>query len=220
MPTATRAEFSADILRQAIRDGAYPCGQRLIELHLATELNVSQNTIREALRLLEQEGWVIRHVRHGVYVREFTPDEAEEVYALWAATEYLAFGWAADRLNRVQLLTALRPLVEDARLCFNEGRWSAAREALFGFHGKIAALSQRTQAIAILTQLHNRAWLLDIDYEFNKVRSQQIREEYIGAYEYLIGVIKFDDISSAQQVLHDYILETGKPIIRWLAMSQ
>ena len=49
---ATRAETVADQIRQAIKDGQYMGGERLIEQTLAGQMNVSQNTIRDALRIL------------------------------------------------------------------------------------------------------------------------------------------------------------------------
>jgi DNA-binding GntR family transcriptional regulator len=69
---ATRAETVAEQIRQAIRAGAYVSGQRLVELSLAAKLNVSQNTVRDALRLLETAGWVVKRARHGLYVRSLT----------------------------------------------------------------------------------------------------------------------------------------------------
>jgi DNA-binding GntR family transcriptional regulator len=53
MTRSTLAESVADVLRHAIFQGAYLSGERLVELTIAQEMNVSQNTAREALRLLE-----------------------------------------------------------------------------------------------------------------------------------------------------------------------
>ena len=61
---ATRAETVAAALREAILKGDYLSGERLIELSLAKTFDVSQNTVRDAMRLLEQDGWVVKHARH------------------------------------------------------------------------------------------------------------------------------------------------------------
>ncbi|MCU0496672.1 MAG: GntR family transcriptional regulator [Anaerolineae bacterium] len=214
----TRAHTIADRLRQAIREGVYLCGERLIELNIAREFGVSQNTVRDALWHLEQEGWLIRQARHGVTVRAFSTDEAEEVYALWALLAQTAFSWAAEKWTRVDLLNQLRPPLTQARLRWSEGQWSASREAIWEFHRTLSQLSGRSQTAVLLSRLCNQAWLLQLDYEFNHPRSVEEREAWIEGYEQLLGVIKFADSANAAHALHERILEDGKPVIRWLAM--
>jgi DNA-binding GntR family transcriptional regulator len=159
--SATLAESIADKLRYAIRSGVYLSGERLVELTLAQRLDVSQNTIRDALRLLEAEGWVVKHARHGVYVRSFTLEEAAELYALWAALERLALGWAMEIMTKKDL-TQLRRLIQDARkLALTEDLQSAI-ETVFHFHTLILELSGKTQTAELVSGLHNRIYLLEV----------------------------------------------------------
>lgn len=219
-PQDTRVQTIAEALRQALRDGVYPCGERLIELTLARDLNVSQNTIREALRLLEQEGWVVHRSRQGVYVREFTADEAEEIYDLWALLGEQTMIYAARRWTRVELLTGVRPAMQDARERLIEGRWLAAWQALLHFHLTLATLAGRPQTAAILTRLINQVYLLEVEYEFNAPRSDTDRIRRLEAYEQLLGVIKFADSEASAAALAALIREEGKPVVRWLAMHR
>src|SRR5512147_3047345 len=92
----TRAETAAETIRAAILHGGYLSGERLIEVKIAQTLDVSQNTIRDALRILEGEGWVVKNPRHGVYVRSFTAAEAAEVCTVLAAVESLILAWAME----------------------------------------------------------------------------------------------------------------------------
>ncbi len=96
----TLAESVAAAIRAGILDGKYLSGERLIELNLAKTMGVSQITVRDALRILEQEGWVTKNPRRGVYVRSFTSDAAEEVYALIRTFEGLAMEWVFDKYTR------------------------------------------------------------------------------------------------------------------------
>ncbi|WP_343419609.1 GntR family transcriptional regulator [Candidatus Flexifilum breve] len=89
-------------------------GERLIELNLAKTMGVSQITVRDALRILEQEGWVTKNPRRGVYVRSFTSDAAEEVYALIRTFEGLAMEWVFDKYTR-QMGTDLHAILDAAR---------------------------------------------------------------------------------------------------------
>jgi GntR family transcriptional regulator len=67
--TLTQSSFEA--IEQAIEQGTYPAGSRLpSEAELAKQLNVSRPTLREALRLLEERGLIVRRHGRGTFVRE------------------------------------------------------------------------------------------------------------------------------------------------------
>lgn len=217
---STRAEQIRDTLRQALYDGLYICGERLVESRIAQEMGVSQNTVRDALHLLEAEGWVTYQARQGVSVRHFTADEAEEIYALWANIERLAFRWALSQNSRVDLLQVLRGPIEVARSHLAEGRWTAARRALFQFHAQVARQAGRARTCDVLTTLRNQAYLLDVDFELHGSAALSDREHRFEAYETLLGIIKFGDLAAAEQALHDHIMDEGRPIVRWLAMHE
>ena len=61
-------EVVSETLRQAIQDGVLKPGERLMEIPLAEELGVSRTPIREAIRKLELEGFVVMVPRRGTYV--------------------------------------------------------------------------------------------------------------------------------------------------------
>ena len=52
-------EVVFETLRDAIRKGILKPGERLMEIHLAEQLGVSRTPVREAIRKLELEGYVI-----------------------------------------------------------------------------------------------------------------------------------------------------------------
>ena len=52
-------EVVCETLREAIRKGTLKPGERLMEIQLAEELGVSRTPVREAIRKLELEGYVI-----------------------------------------------------------------------------------------------------------------------------------------------------------------
>jgi len=59
----------ANVLRQQIRDGRYPVGQRLpTEEQLCRQFDVSRHTLREALRALTEDGLIFRRPRTGSVV--------------------------------------------------------------------------------------------------------------------------------------------------------
>ena len=70
-------------LRQAILRGELKPGERLMEIALSQRLGVSRTPVREAIRMLEQEGLVIMIPRKGAQVRiacqRITEEELEEL---------------------------------------------------------------------------------------------------------------------------------------------
>jgi len=72
----------ADQIGQSITAGTYQPGDRLpAERLLAAQLNVSRPTVREALIVLEVEGWVEIRGGAGVFVVERSPDLASATLA-------------------------------------------------------------------------------------------------------------------------------------------
>lgn len=216
-PRATLAQLVADSLRGSIRAGEYACGERLIELAIAQSQNVSQNTVRDALRQLEAEGWVRYEPRRGVRVCRFDAAEAEEIFALWATVERQALEWAFADQSRIDLQAALGPPLAEARERHAGRDVAGRRDALFAFHAAIADLAGRVQTRSLLSLLHNQALLLTTDYEMRATLSEHHDQQILG-YEHVLGMLKFGSSDEAQAALHARILADGKPIVRWLAL--
>ena len=66
-------------LREAILKGELKPGERLMELQLAAKLGVSRTPIREAIRMLEQEGLAVTIPRKGAAVAKMTEKDMEDV---------------------------------------------------------------------------------------------------------------------------------------------
>jgi DNA-binding GntR family transcriptional regulator len=78
---------------------------RLDERQLSEDLGVSRTPIREALSVLEQEGFVRSVPRRGIYVVRKTKREVIEMITVWAAIESLAARFAAERASETDLRT-------------------------------------------------------------------------------------------------------------------
>lgn len=88
-------EVVSETLRQAIQDGVLKPGERLMEIPLAEELGVSRTPIREAIRKLELEGFVVMVPRRGTYVANISLKDITQVFEIRSALEELAAGLAA-----------------------------------------------------------------------------------------------------------------------------
>src|SRR5438045_5343027 len=85
---------------------------RLDERRLSEDLGVSRTPIREAMTVLEQEGFVRSVPRRGIYVVRKTKREIIEMITVWAAMESLAARLACEHATDAAL-HQLRALFAD-----------------------------------------------------------------------------------------------------------
>jgi len=88
-----------DALRRAIITGVLKSGQRVNELEVARQMQISRAPIREAIRQLEQEGLLVNVPRRGTFVMSLTVDDIAEVYTLRADIESRAVQQAMPHLT-------------------------------------------------------------------------------------------------------------------------
>lgn len=91
------------ILRDKILNEEYTKGQKLNEVTLARELEISRTPIREALKQLELEGLVRSIPNKGVYVIGFSARDIDDMFEIRLALEGLAIEFAIDRMDEEHL---------------------------------------------------------------------------------------------------------------------
>lgn len=104
MTTRTRPASPAyEQIRQAIVEGQYAPGQRLIEQRIAEELQLSRTPVREALHRLVAEGLVQSEPNRGAVVRALSVDDIADIYGLRARLEGYAAELAAQRATAEEI---------------------------------------------------------------------------------------------------------------------
>jgi DNA-binding GntR family transcriptional regulator len=139
--TSLRA-LAYDALKRAITDmDIY--GQiddiRLDERQLSQKLGVSRTPIREALTLLEQEGFVRAVPRRGIYVVRKSKREIIETIIVWAALESMAARLAATHATDEQI-QSLRTLFHEFAAEPPSDHMNEYSEANIRFHQAIIRL--------------------------------------------------------------------------------
>jgi DNA-binding GntR family transcriptional regulator len=134
------SEQVKDRLLQAILDGRYPPGARIVETRVARELGTSQAPVREALRDLEGLGLVETTAFRGARVRRPTADELLEAFAVRSVLESLAGRLALPRLRDADL-EALGGYVSTMQAAAESGDPFAEATADAAFHGRIVEIA-------------------------------------------------------------------------------
>lgn len=214
----TLTESIAASLRTAIQHGHYHCGDRLIELTLSEELAVSQNTVREALRVLEAEGWLVKYARKGVFVRQFNANEASEIFALWLVLEARALDWVIDVILPHDR-TELRQKIVMVELNVEMNQMQRALDGIYGFHQLLADVAGKPQTKAFLTMLHNQARLLEnMQHHLQPITPETWRQR-IAAYFALLDAIDRGNSSDAHEALEDAIMLNAESILAILEVG-
>lgn len=201
----TRAAQAAATIRACIIDGEFLSGERLIELTLAQRLQVSQITIRDALRELEQQGWVVRRARRGVYVRGFDHASAADLFALYVAVGGLVLDGLAEASARRALLREARQHVEAARRLSASGARAAAIAALFDAHAALCEVSGRALSAQILGSLVNQARLLEAVRQARIPGTLGEMQLMLERHDALLAALEQGDAPAARAHLHEII---------------
>jgi DNA-binding GntR family transcriptional regulator len=112
---------------------------RLDERQLTTALGVSRTPIREALSLLEQEGFIRTVPRRGIYIVRKSKREMIEMIQMWAALESMAARLATERATDTDI-AALRHLFDQFQNSAPREHLSEYSDANIAFHTAVIAL--------------------------------------------------------------------------------
>lgn len=104
-------EIVFEAIREAIINGDLKQGERLMETQLAEQMGVSRTPVREAIRKLELEGFVVMIPRKGAYVAGLSLKDIVDVFEIRGALEALAGSLAAERMTDDELEELERLLV-------------------------------------------------------------------------------------------------------------
>lgn len=139
----SRSVLSAQVkerLLEAILDGRYPPGARIVETRVARELGTSQAPVREALRDLEALGVVETTAFRGARVRRPSAAELLEAFEIRAELESLGARLAIARLTDDDIGELGGYIVQMQRAAaLNDTRAEATADA--AFHGRVVELA-------------------------------------------------------------------------------
>ena len=130
-------------LKQAITDAdiyAHRDEIRLDERQLSQALGVSRTPIREAMTLLEQEGFLRTVPRRGVFIIRKTKKQIVEMIEMWAALESMAARLATINASDKDIL-ALRHMFDEFHNATPAEHIEEYSDANIAFHQAIIGLS-------------------------------------------------------------------------------
>jgi len=200
-------------IRQAIVEGRYRPGQRLIEQRIAEEFALSRTPVREALRRLEAEGLVQSEPNRGAIVRDLTTDDLADLYDLRARLEAYAAELAAVRIEPREV-EELDAAIAD----FDEALTAEQIDAIEATR-VIADANRRIHATILAAARHDRLGQLlertvDVPLSFQAFRQFDRSEtERSHLFHQLIrDAIVAGDAARASALMHEHVLQ-GRDVL-------
>lgn len=147
-------------LREAIIRGAYPQGHRLAEVRIAEELDVSRVPLREAVPMLEMEGFVVTSPRRGAVVTTWTTELIHNLFDLREVLEVGAAGLAARQVGRGASAAGIEQALEHSHAVVDDGDPYRIAEASTLLHERIVEATGNPLMQASMRSVSGRVqWL-------------------------------------------------------------
>lgn len=134
------SERVADRIRVEVAEARLRVGARLPEQALSEALQVSRNTIREALSQLVAERVLVRIPNRGVFVAQPEIDDIRDVYSARLVIEPGAVRYGLLATDPVAL-SAVRAAYDRGRAAAATGDWTGVADANQHFHRDVVALA-------------------------------------------------------------------------------
>ncbi len=208
-----------DSLRQAIISGRLAPGRRLTERELIEMTGVSRTVVREVLRQLESEGLIANIPNKGPVVRELTPDEARDLYAIRSALEGLAarlFVENADDAKVRQLAQALEVVV----VAYGSGDAQQVLETKNRFYDVLFEGAGNHTLSEMLATLHARIWRWRAMGLTHPDRSLDRSRESIRNLKAMLAAIRKREPDAAEHVTREEAIKAAAEVMRLLARPQ
>jgi DNA-binding GntR family transcriptional regulator len=143
-------------LQELILSGSLAPGERLVEERLTERFGVSRPPVREALRILQENGLVESIPCRGCIVTPLNADDVQEIYSLRWALERLALELLVP-VDDPARLDPLRAALESIRKAAAEDDEAALLQANLDFHLTLCEITGHSRLIrayrALLSQL-------------------------------------------------------------------
>ena len=187
-----------DALVSRILDGTYAPGERLIELNLAREFNVSQAPVREALRELEASGLVESQRYRGTRVSAPQPADLKEAFEMRAVLEERAAQLAVPCSS--DTLAFLEEVLRKMHAAAAAGNASAYAREVVHFHRKVVEASGNRVFLHTWDALQ-----LEVHMQIAALHVNSALPHYAQAHDAILHALRAGDGIQAGQLLRQLI---------------
>jgi DNA-binding GntR family transcriptional regulator len=206
-PILSLAEQVYETIKDEILRAFWAPGELLLEGTLAARYGVSKTPIREALRLLLQDGWVVIMPRKGYLVRVVTLADVREVFLLRTLIEpglviEFARNAAPEDIERLADTLSAQRRAEETMESLRESRQ---------FHQIIAEGARTRRGRQIVTQLADEVRRLH--FLMPRSSGRPIAEAEVDEHEQIVAALRAGDGQAAATLMRQHIEDIASQMI-------
>lgn len=191
-------------LRRAVLDGELEVGERLRDSVLAEQLGVSRAPVREALRMLEQSGLLLKPPNRSYVIARFAESDIRELARMRVGHETLAVRVVVrERLSLGPAAAAL----EDLRVAADSGVAATVIAADRAFHEALVACARQARLDASYGALRDQVELAMRQTDAYGRGRDGLVSRHADLLETLRGAVAAGDQQVAMAQLERHILE-------------
>lgn len=198
-------------LKSAIADGTFKPGQRLVEIQLSELLGVTRSKIREALRKLEQDGFVKIIPNVGAIVSELSQKDIENIYDLMSVLEGLAVRVITSFITAEQL-EGIEGLIKKLEVTHKAILFYELNNEL---HSLLIKLSENEHLIKLRESLMSRIRCVNLQCLFSPGQMAASIKEHRRIFE----AIKERKPVKAEQLMRNHLICAKSRLIKYLNKS-
>ena len=177
-----------EYLRNQILSNAIEPSARLVEAQIAKEIGASRTPVREAMHLLEKDGFLESIPRVGYQVKKLEWEELEEIVEIRRINELLACRWAIKVIDG-KTIQALEKNLELSKAAIDKGRLEKFLNYDEEFHEILVGASNRPHILSLCQQLRR----LMLRYRFESLRDQESVEKALKGHKRILDCLKKQD---------------------------
>jgi DNA-binding GntR family transcriptional regulator len=189
--------LAAAEIRRRILSGELTQGQRLLEERLNRDLGISRPPLREAMRLLEQEGLIVKLPRFGSHVVSLTPHDYWELLTLRHSLESTAFRLAVPVADETLLQEARRRLA-DMEACAQQDSAAGMVEAGYRFHLALVSVAGHGRLVEVYRSMQAQ---LQLCMAMNTQSSPETLHDNVARHRELLTAVASRDVDRALAAL-------------------
>lgn len=212
----TVVDYTIEVLRDAISNGRFVPGQRLIVADITQEFEVSAGPVREAIRRLTGEGLVEIVPHRGASVRQIGIKDLEEIYQLREAIEGVAARCATENLKDLRHKAELKDLEREMHEIMSSRDGERFLDNNRRFHDFIYRMADNERMRQLLQQLMMPIYQLRLPH---RMPSEDMTASFEG-HQRIISAIQAADPAAAEQAMRDHVAQSGRGLISALQSAE
>jgi DNA-binding GntR family transcriptional regulator len=188
-------------LRDHILNHTITPSSRLVEAKIAKELGISRTPVREALHLLEKDGFVESVPRIGYHVKKLDLDDLDEIFEIRLINETLACRWALYKIGA----PGLKKL--DKNIADTEAALEKNKPNLFlKYDEEFHEILFEASGSGHLNNLCQQLTRLMLRYRAESIKTAESIKGALAGHKRILKYLKEKDADGLQKELSDHLM--------------